>query len=171
MKTANIRDILAFTGSGKKCVVLRGVSGSGKSFIAKMIAADALAASRPVKIHSADNFFVNPISLAYEFNPSKLGEAHATCLKSFLLNIQVVGNGICVVDNTNTTVAEFAPYVAFASAFGWETMIVTVRTDWRVAAERNTHGVPAAGVEAQAKRITQNDPLVPPFWDMRDFVS
>lgn len=38
-----------------------------------------------MRLFSADNYFMNPITGAYEFDPKKLGEAHGQCMRGFLL--------------------------------------------------------------------------------------
>jgi hypothetical protein len=67
-----------------------------------------------------------------------------------------------VVDNTNTTVAELAPYVAWANAVGYEVEIIRIHCNPLVAAERNTHGVPENAVLAMYVKIQHAE--YPPFW-------
>lgn len=137
--------------------ILQGVSGSGKSTTAGKLA-DA------ENICSADDFFMQDGK--YHFDPSKLGAAHGACLRKFvsllLLNAQK-GRPI-VVDNTNTTVGEIAPYYSLAEAYGYKPVIVTVECDPVVAAARNTHGVPLAACEGMAARIKATNAVLPPWW-------
>ena len=51
-----------------------------------------------------------------------------------------------MVDNTNISRVEMAPYVQVAAALGYEVEVVRVRCDPRVAAQRNVHGVPSGTV-------------------------
>lgn len=136
-------------------VILQGISGSGKSTVASKLAP-------PEAVCSADDTFM--VEGKYVFNPARLPEAHGNCLKKFVaLLTGPVKCGI-VVDNTNTTVAEIAPYVALAQAYGRDVTIVTVPCDPLVAAKRNTHGVPETACIAMWQRIEQTNKTLPPWW-------
>src|SRR5262245_10531054 len=111
----------------KKVIVLSGVSGSGKSTYAKKILNDSSHGN--VAIVSADDYFM--IGGKYQFDPLKLSWAHGECFRKFLLVIDRDGRcssaaNIVVVDNTNTTSEEIAPYMLGAQAFGWEAEIRTM---------------------------------------------
>lgn len=154
---------------GRLVVVLRGVSGAGKSTLAKALEAVAARAGSAVAAVSANDYFTGEDGV-YRFDPSKLGEAHANCMKRFITTLQVdsaygVKDSLVVVDNTNTTVAEAAPYMAVGAAYGWETLLVTLDVDPRKAAARNVHGVSARTVDEQFIRIKYNDARLPPFWE------
>jgi hypothetical protein len=158
--------------TNKKVVIVRGISGSGKSHYASSLAATGVV--------SADNFFVGEDGV-YRFDPSKLPLAHAECMLQFIelmreppthrlvqfteLMREPRTHRLVVVDNTNTTVAEIAPYMAVAAAYGWHAEIHHVHCDVRVAAARNRHGVPLAGCEAQARRIAES--VLPPWWAVK----
>lgn len=143
-----------------KVTLLRGVPGSGKSTYVQAHMPDAL-------VVSADAYFVR--DGIYQFNPAKLPQAHAACLRVFVQALQgCVGQ--VVVDNTNTTVAEVAPYAALALAYGYELEVVNLQVNPAVAAARNVHGVPAASVEAMAQRLAVETPRLPPWWPQRTVV-
>ncbi len=132
-----------------KVVVLSGVSGSGKSTYIRERLGDAY-------VVSADHYFMR--TGVYEFDASKLGDAHAQCFRMFTIQVQEGSTrGVIVVDNTNTTNVEIAPYMAGARAFGWDSEIITLmcETDAQVAAcsQRNSHGVQLPIVLQQHKRI------------------
>ena len=133
-------------------IILRGPSGAGKSTYAKQHYPHA-------SVVSADHYFM--VGDEYRFNPAQLSRAHAVCLRNFVDNLQS-GQDITIVDNTNCTVAEVAPYAALALAYGHTLKIVTFDGDWRIAARRNVHGVPEATVESQANRI--GEAMFPPWW-------
>ena len=133
-------------------IILRGPSGAGKSTYAKQHYPHA-------SVVSADHYFM--VDGEYRFNPSKLSQAHAVCLRNFVDNLQS-GQDITIVDNTNCTVAEVTPYAALALAYGHTLKIVTFVGDWQIAARRNVHGVPDATVESQASRI--GEVMFPPWW-------
>lgn len=133
-----------------KVTILSGVPGSGKSTFASK--------TTNTVVCSADDFFCQ--SGEYKFDVTKLGEAHGECLRKFIEAIQVGSDVVC--DNTNTTADEIGPYYAIAAAYGAEIELITVLCDPAVAAARNVHGVPAAGVEAMAKRLAAR--RLPEYW-------
>jgi energy-coupling factor transporter ATP-binding protein EcfA2 len=135
-----------------KVTILCGISGSGKSTLAKSLGG---------VVCSADDYFT--LYGKYDFNPSKLPEAHAWCLRKFVSAVQL-GLSDVVVDNTNTTVAEVAPYAALALAYGHELLIKIILCNVDVAAARNVHGVPRAGIFKMAERIQGLAVSLPPWW-------
>jgi predicted kinase len=139
----------------KKVTIMSGVSGSGKStFVARHLP-DAF-------VISADHFFVGADG-AYRFDPRLLPAAHADCMRRFVAEV-TAGRDHVVVDNTNTTAVEIAPYYSVARAFNAAVQLVRVSCDPAVAAARNRHGVPLASIEAQATRLATLE--LPPFWDI-----
>lgn len=132
--------------------ILQGISGSGKSTFARTLSADVV---------SADNHFM--VDGEYRFDPSRLPDAHAECLMTFLACLSSGRN--VVVDNTNTTAVEVAPYYALAQAFGADVEIVRVACDPATAAKRTTHGVPEAAVYAMHRRLESFSG--PPWWSIR----
>jgi predicted kinase len=163
-----------------KVIILSGVSGSGKSTLAAKLSAE----NGGAPIFSADSYFMK--EGVYCFDPTKIGEAHKQCLRSFAweLNFQndnwfqsrgLVGETI-IVDNTNTTALELAPYVALAQAYGYKVEIHTIlvaspldlENPWKEASElqiawnRSIHGMPAAGMLVMARNIDARN--FPPYW-------
>jgi predicted kinase len=138
-------------------IILRGPSGAGKSTWAKK--------QKGAFIVSADSFFMK--NGEYQFDPKKLGEAHAKCLRDFTHAVSSPDSqdDLIIVDNTNTTITEVAPYAALALAFGHEMTIMTFVGDAVKAARRNVHLVPATSVVAMAERIDKSTALFPPWWN------
>lgn len=122
----------------RKVFILRGLPGSGKS-----TEANRLETQNNAIIVSADHSMIDEMGV-YKFDPTKIGLAHATCMRNFINN--VAGNlhfgKDVVVDNTNTTAVEIAPYIAVANAFGWQYEIKLIECDPEIAFSRQTHGVP-----------------------------
>lgn len=139
----------------KKTVwIMQGVSGARKSTLSDVPNAYTV---------SADHFFMREGE--YHFDPSKLSKAHSECLRNFLEGI-FMGINFIVVDNTNTTPVEVAPYYALASAYGYDVVIKYIPCeDLNVAAARNRHGVPLKTIEQQAKRIENFVKHMPPWWN------
>lgn len=140
---------------------MQGVSGSGKSTKAEEIMNDY----NHAVLVSADLYFMQ--EGGYKFDPSKLGEAHQSCLRNFLdlitgagLDHSESGPDLVIVDNTNTQLWEMAPYIQTAAAYGHEIEVIRCVCPVEKAAGRNLHGVPEEAVQGMASRLEK--PL--PFW-------
>lgn len=154
-----------------KVFILRGVAGSGKDTYIERVLRLLYPALR---VFSSDNFFVNPITGVYEFAGAKLPEAHGWNLREFTravylrfeeyLKSHVHSDDVLVVNNTNLRVFEFAPYAGLALAHGCELEIITLATDWQVAAARNIHGVPEKSVMNMALALDKGTEEIPPWW-------
>lgn len=128
----------------RKVVIMRGASGSGKSTYVKKHFPDAV-------VCSADSYFVDSEG-NYNFDPTKLGDAHGQCKRSFKDALDR-SQPLVVVDNTNTTLRELQPYLQMAKAHGYEVEVVRVETPLDVAAARNVHGVPFDAVKRMKGRM------------------
>lgn len=121
-------------------VVLRGPSGAGKSTWVSKTHPTAV-------VCSADKFFLKQTEegIVYQFDPTKLGEAHAHSLKEFLQALHE-RNPVIVVDNTNTRIWEFENYIYAAKLVGAKINVVEFRArtveDIRICIRRNVHKVP-----------------------------
>ncbi len=162
-------------------VIMRGPSGSGKStFAHRLLTAKeprsdeqlpkliAEALEYPLGCRysvSADKFF--EVDGEYRFDRNDLGAAHAHCLRLFVELAQEGHNeNLIVVDNTNTTVEEIAPYAAVGRAYGHDVHIVEVtagindEVDFDDGASecwgRNIHGVPLETVDRQVERLARS---------------
>jgi predicted kinase len=132
-------------GKDKKiAIIMRGISGSGKSFTANQISKQL--GGTEDNIFSTDNYFI-PITKElkkkgmdvskedelqeYKSNwaAHKLGHAHGLNLDNFK---KAVNSGMTpiVVDNTNTRVFEFSKYVEYAKNAGYEVKIQEPTSDW-----------------------------------------
>lgn len=137
--------------------ILRGIPGSGKSTYAKTIAPESAV------ICSADDFFVGKDGV-YRFDHSKISEAHKQCFRKF---VQAVNEGTdpIVVDNTNCTNVEVAPYVTYAEAMDCCVTIVGItKTPPEECAARNVHGVPVATVMRMYRTLMENIRSAPRWW-------
>lgn len=141
----------------KTLILLRGLPGSGKSTVAKLIARALTTASLSYVICSADSYFVGEDGVC-RFDPRKLGAAHNKCRadagEAMLANINYV-----IVDNTNITKREMQPYEELANEFGYTIKYQTVGnlTDIDIYAKRCIHNVPLKTIERMAKRF-ENPP-------------
>ena len=125
----------------KKFYIVRGLPGSGKSTIAKLIA-EATGA-----LHfEADMIFIDPITQEYKFDPNKLGYAHKWCLDQ--CDRALAHNHSCVVSNTFTTQKELNPYLELARNHGIIPNIILSQSEFG-----SIHGVPEDKMEAMRNRF------------------
>ena len=138
-----------------KLIIMQGIPGSGKSRVARKLA-KRLGAS----IVSADD--LPGLYAADGFHPELLGEAHKRCFRLAVEHARA-GHSV-IVDNTNLTALEMAPYIALGAAYGYGVQIVRVRCPQPVAYARQTHGVPLAVHRGMARRLREFQ--MPPYWDV-----
>lgn len=139
----------------KLVVILRGIPGSGKSTFARSNYPKGL-------VVSADDFFMK--SGKYQFNPELLGLAHRDCFRKFLVRCDA-GEDLIVVDNTNSSAVEAAPYVLCGESFGYRVEVITLLCDPVAAAKRNVHGVPEDRVVKMDHYLRLEK--LPPWWSHR----
>lgn len=141
---------------GKTVLILCGPSGAGKS---------TWAAGFDATHCSANDWFSR--GGEYNFDPKLLPEAHGYCLRLFC-EAAAAGSGRIIVDNTNTTLLEMAPYYAVAIAHGYSVEIhsfgLTMTPEALVA--RGKHGCPVASVSNQLSKLHRlmHSQTIPPFW-------
>jgi predicted kinase len=141
-----------------RVIVMMGISGAGKDTWIEENFPSA-------DIHSTDKFFV--LNGEYKFDVTKLGEGHAWCLRTYTEAVQKMKEQkVIVVNNTNTSLGELAPYCALALAYGHELKIVALLCPPEVAVKRNVHGTPAKSVFQQDARLRKTLADLPPWWSL-----
>lgn len=142
---------------GKKVVIMRGLPGSGKSTYCRTRWHDLTPwkyakLSHPTVSVSADHFF--EFGDEYHFDPTKLGDAHATATCQ-LIDALTNGTSTVVVDNTHVCHWEWKVAQQLAETFGYDVEIVSLfdggLTDEELAS-RNSHGVPLVTIQSMRKR-------------------
>lgn len=141
--------------NNKEVTIMRGVPGSGKSHWVQRYRSKSA-------IISADNFFVNPKTGVYEFNPELLGKAHDNCLRQYL-NLIHEGHPDIVVDNTNIKAFELATYYRVAEALGYRVGIMQMMTLPDICISRNIHNVPPNIILSMYKSMEP----IPTWWNIR----
>jgi predicted kinase len=117
-------------------LLVRGVSGSGKSTYARSL--------RGYKHIETDMFFLNWLG-KYDFDYTRLGEAHDWCQRTTRHMLQS-GNNV-VVSNTFTQRWEIQPYLDMAEELGISVEIIVMRGRYQ-----NTHNIPDEVIQRQLDR-------------------
>lgn len=129
--------------------LIRGLPGSGKSTAARWIAD-----GHNNGYHfETDRYFINEETGEYEFDPSKLKEAHEWCQNQVEEEMKYYGDDfrVCiVVSNTFTQEWEMEPYYKLAEKYGYN--VISLIAENRHGGE-NQHGVPAESIERMRARF------------------
>lgn len=133
------------------CIIMRGISGSGKSTWIKQ--------NIPTyTVVSADLFFYDSFG-SYNYDPRKIGEAHEFSKCKFIEALE--NNENVVVDNTNIRRWEYKLYLKLALLFQYQTKIIQIIPssfyDISKIAKRNTHNVPEE-IVGKMSATWENDP-------------
>lgn len=131
----------------KTVILLRSVSGAGKSTLA-----DLLASNEGWVSVCADYYFEDDAG-NYNFDASKLGEAHRMCQENFMYWLTHTNVDCIIVANTNTKEKDFAFYEKAAKEHG--AMFISLIVENRHG-NNDVHGVPDAVKNNQAKNILHN---------------
>lgn len=143
-----------------KVFIMRGLPGSGKSTWIK----NNFPFEGKVEVFSADDFHM--FDGVYKYDPKRAGYAHDQCLLAYLTCIRVEKvTPFVVVDNTNTTLMELAPYVRLAEIFGIDYEIIYIPCDPITAIMRNIHSVPENTILQMHKNLQTE--IVPTYWNQR----
>jgi predicted kinase len=151
------------TASTKVMIIMRGVSGAGKSTRARQLAGPT------GLVLSTDDFFGSGEDYVKNYKAERLPEAHQSNQKQAE---EALSKGITpiIIDNTNLMPYEAKPYVLLAQKYGYEVRIEEPQSDhWNQILElhkqkqalaqqlaaRNLHGAPP---ERVADMISQYSP-------------
>ncbi|XP_061327331.1 NEDD4-binding protein 2 [Pezoporus flaviventris] len=134
---------------GQVLVLLRGVPGSGKSYLARTLLEDNPGGI----ILSTDDYFYKHGQ--YQFDPNCLGEAHdwnrKRAKEAFEMRISPI-----IIDNTNIQAWEMKPYVTLAQQFKYKVVFREPGTWWKFKPKelerRNIHGVSKEKIKRMLER-------------------
>ncbi len=133
----------------KVLYIVRGLSGSGKSSIARELVNNIWDSESNAFIkdfYSADDFFTDEKG-DYNFDPSKIKEAHEECQK----NVEFAMQRDCVrkiaVANTFSQAWEAEPYFKLAEKHDYHPFVLECQNDFG-----NIHGVPQESIDAMKER-------------------
>jgi predicted kinase len=138
-----------------KVIILRGISGCGKSTWTKNHHPNAT-------IASADDSFRLPDG-TYDFSnhAQRIHAAHLACFQAFIQAI-LRKDPFIIVDNTNLQTWEISPYVMPAQSFGYEVTILTIVCDPEVAIARKDWNAPEK-IRRSAKILAEEESRFPSF--------
>mgnify|MGYP003145687048 CR=1 FL=1 len=129
---------------------IRGLPGSGKTTLAMLMEQslpDAIAVC-------ADDFFMT--ENGYEFNPSKLKDAHHYCQMRVENRMWECSHRNIIVHNTFSQQWELDPYFDMAHRFGWEVFVIETQNDFG-----SIHNVPEDAVKRMENRWEKvTDPTI-----------
>ncbi|NXD35089.1 N4BP2 protein, partial [Copsychus sechellarum] len=134
---------------GQVLVLLRGVPGSGKSYLARNLLEDNPGGI----VLSTDDYFYKHGQ--YHYDPDCLGEAHdwnrKRAKEAFEMRISPI-----IIDNTNIQAWEMKPYVTLAQQFKYKVMFREPDTWWKFKPKelerRNIHGVSKEKIKRMLER-------------------
>jgi predicted kinase len=132
-------------------ILLRSVSGAGKSTFANL-----LAENEGYVVVSADDYFTDADG-NYNFDASKLGEAHRSCQENFMYWLTYTDAKCIIVANTNTKERDFSFYENAAKEHG--AMFISLIVENRHG-NTDVHQVPSFAKENQAKNIMNSIKLI-----------
>lgn len=124
-------------------LILRAVSGAGKTFFANTLKSLYPAAV----IVSADFYFEK--DGRYEFDASKLGAAHKSCQEAFDRAIDAKSE-LIIVSNTNCNIRDAAYYDSEAKAAGYNVIYLVVENRH---GGHDNHGVPMNTIRTQENNL------------------
>lgn len=144
----------------KTLVIMRGISGSGKSTFANGFKDVMENYERTVQICSADNFFDS--GEEYNFDPRFIKYAHQMCKAEVAQSILEETN-VIIVDNTHTKTWEYEKYVEMANDFDYKVIVANMMEARpkdlsdeeyvNLCHGRNQHGVPKTHVRKMFDRF------------------
>lgn len=127
----------------KVLIILRGLPGSGKSFLGKQIV-DKFGMNARNHVFSADDYFYD-VNRKYVYDAGRLSEAHDFNQNRVMKKMRE-GWSPVIVDNTNLKQWEMFPYIKFAVKYHYLIEILEPTTPWARNAkqleDRNQHKVP-----------------------------
>lgn len=121
-------------------IIVRGLPGAGKSEFSKKLMKGY---NEDVLWYEADHYFMK--DGVYNFDPSKLAEAHRVCRENTRYALSKGYN--VIVSNTFSTKWEMQPYLDMAEEYGATVFITECRGKFK-----NIHGCPQDVIDRMEKR-------------------
>ncbi|XP_012280669.1 uncharacterized protein LOC105699863 [Orussus abietinus] len=142
----------------KILILLRGLPGSGKSYLANNIVSSTIADDPALYIFSSDDYFITRNG-EYCYDSLRLHEAHINN-QNKVRNAMKKGRSPVIVDNTNTQSWEMHPYAEMAVKYGYIVEVLEPNTPWsqnlNELAKKNFHCVPKSKIKQMQERYERN---------------
>lgn len=107
-------------------VIMRGVPGSGKSYIVDRIQTIAENLNFHTTICSADDYFTDERG-NYLFRRRELDQAHRACMETFAQALEVVHDDVIIIDNTNIERRHYHDYWTMADECGYTVHVIEIQ--------------------------------------------
>lgn len=125
--------------------LIRGLPGSGKSWLAEAIAAF----TDNVEICEADDYHYNKYNV-YEWKPENVHTSHLWCQAKCRLAMQEMMN--VVVSNTSVKQKEVNVYLDMARDFGYNVMVINCQSTFN-----SVHDVPQEVIESMRRKFVHKE--------------
>jgi predicted kinase len=132
------------TASSREVVIVRGISGSGKTTYVAEELPDAF-------VISSDALYVDRKG-DYKFQRRRVGEVHEKCLTEFRAALGR-REQLIAIDKCNLSWAAIKPYVQLATEHGYKVSVVTIACDVDTAFRRNVHGTPRNKIQQMHRAL------------------
>lgn len=143
----------------KVVFIMRGLPGSGKSFLATQITQRYRCSNI---VCSADHYFM--LYGKYSHEQTKLGEAHKYCQET-CKKAMVIEKEHIIIDNSNIQRFEIQTYFSLAKANNYLALIVEPQTSWKfdvqALAANNIHGCSPDYIEGKKSQYID---IQPKYW-------
>lgn len=157
----NVDDILKLPGRASRpdriVIIMRGLSGSGKSHVAKLIRDKEVdCGGAPPRVLSLDDYFMTEVekvrkdpesgknvkvkALEYEYEAEMEETYRSSMLKTFKKTLDDGFFPFLIIDAINDKVKYFDQFWSAAKTKGFEVYIAEITADNQTCAKRNTHG-------------------------------
>lgn len=144
----------------KTLIILRGVSGSGKTSLAtelvqRFSSTDSELLKDSCYAVAADDYFMNEDG-QYKWSAEELHKAHEWC-RGMVEDYMDLGVNTIVVHNTCTSETELTPYLNLARDYGYTPIVLVVEKRHE---NKNIHNVPNEVLDRQARRLKESIKLI-----------
>ena len=105
----------------KQVIILRGLSGSGKSTVAETIRQSV---KHTCLVLSADDYLT--VNGVYSWSVEKMRDAHDYCFRTFATTVMAGEINMIVVDNVNREIRDYSKYMIMAELCGYEVVLLEI---------------------------------------------